>query len=187
MSFNHSPSSLRLHECEQPASWLLRVHLEFLVRRGVALPGRLGTATDVADSTGTATLESRRRAATTAVRVSATTAISATEIAVSARAVGRRGQHARAGFCRTSTRHWTLLSSALSRAVETQQERTRGPQPSGSISDPAAATPRYHRHRTDHYQRVKRWHPILARDPSDIKLEDSETKSDKRTFNLKFY
>lgn len=70
------------------------MHLEFLVRRGVALPGRLGTATDVADFAGAATLEPRNRATPAAVRVPATTAASTAKIAVLTRTVGHRKQHA---------------------------------------------------------------------------------------------
>lgn len=89
----------RLHEREQSAGGLLRVHPEFLVRRGAALPGRLGAAAGLADSTGAAADQPRRRAAATTVRLSAAAAASAAQVAVPARAVGRAGgQHAGAGL-----------------------------------------------------------------------------------------
>lgn len=84
----------RLHEREQSASGLLRVHVEFLVRRGVALSGRLGTTTGFADSAGSAYLQLRRDAAPAAVRVSATAEAATAEVAVVTRTPRRRGQFA---------------------------------------------------------------------------------------------
>lgn len=85
---------LRLHEREQPASGLLRVHVEFLVRRGVAFSGRLGATTGFADFAGSSYLQLRRDAAAAAMRVSATAEAAAAEVAVVTRASRRRGQSA---------------------------------------------------------------------------------------------
>jgi len=148
----------RLHEREQSAGGLLRVHPEFPVRRGAALPGRLGTAAGVADPAGAASrrLGRRRHAAgAAAMRVSATTATPAAKVALAARAAGHRGRR-RARVRRAAPRHRALLSSAVPRAAAAQQERAGGPQSSGPLSDSAAASSRHHRHRTDHHQRIER-------------------------------
>lgn len=79
------------------------MHVKFLVRRGVALPGRLGTAAGVTAPAGAATLEPRLwgRSAAAAVRVPAAAAAPAAQVAVPPRAAGRRrGRHARAGLRR---------------------------------------------------------------------------------------
>lgn len=134
------------------------MHVEFLVRRGAALPGRLGTSAGVAAPAGAAALEPRLRdrPAAAAVRVPAAAAAPATQVAVPPRAPGRRrGRHARAGLRRADARgHRPLLSSAIPRAVAAQQERAGGPRPSGPVPNPAATSSRHHRHRADHHQRV---------------------------------
>lgn len=151
----------RLHEREQPASGLLRVHAEFLVRRGAPLPGRLGTAASIAGSTRTASFEPWHRTAATAMRVPATTAAPAAQVAVPTRAAGRRRRYARtrvrrAGASRPPPDRRPLLPSAVPYAAETQQKRARGPRPSGPVPDPAATSPWHYRHRTDYHQRVRR-------------------------------
>lgn len=121
-------SNYRLHEREQLEGGLLRVHVKFLVRCSVTLPGGLGSPTGVPSSSWLAPLKYEH---TSAVCLSSTAKAEVAQVPVVARAPRRRafpregdGEDA---HCRT------LLPTAILRASETQQERARGSESSGLV------------------------------------------------------
>lgn len=140
-------SNCRLHEREQLEGGLLRVHVKFLVRCSVTLPGGLGSPTGVSSSSWlVAPLKYEH---TSAVCLSSTAKTEVAQVPIVTRAPRRRafpregdGEDA---HCRT------LLPTAILRAFETQQERARGSESSGLVQKSAETAQGRNCDRTDHH------------------------------------
>ena len=126
------------------------MHVKFLVRCSVAVPGRMGPAARDPDSVGA---PYTRRGGPAALCLPTAPQAQAAQVPVPARAAGRGGPPARQGG-REDPHCRSFLPAAVLRTPETQQERPGGPEPSGLVQESAEASSRRHGDRADHYKRL---------------------------------